>query len=190
MKKEIEILWVLETKIEDCLGVLNQRAKSSKSEITDLYFVDPKRDDLKPIEFRLNHCLRIREIRKADIIKSYITFKKDFFDDDVWLYSDENETEIESFNDMKSILEKLGFEVLIEIINTKTKFIIDNYEIVIEKVKDLGNFLEIEIIDSEGIENIEEAKEEIRTFLNALGIKVGDEMNAGKPELMLRKNNN
>lgn len=187
MKKEIEILWKLETKINQCLDIFKKHAEGSKCKVTDLYFSDSKRSYLQPVDFKLSHCLRVRKKQIEQMEECSVTFKKDFFENDIWLYSDETETEIGSFEKMKSIFEMIGLEKLVEIKNTKHKFIISNYEIVIEEVENLGNFIEIEIIDSSNITDVKKAKNEIRDFLEGLNIKIGKEMNAGKPELMLRK---
>ena len=54
-------------------------------------------------------------------------------------------------------------------------------------MKGLGLFMEVEKLDEVSDDKVHETKKEIRAFLESLDIKLGQEQNAGKPELMLRK---
>ena len=85
-----------------------------------------------------------------------------------------------------AILESLGFKILTQIENKKYTFLTDKYEIVYEDVKNLGFFLEVERLSVDDNENIADVKKEIRNFIKSLDIKIEEELNAGKPELMLR----
>lgn len=85
-----------------------------------------------------------------------------------------------------AILESLGFKILTQIENKKYTFLTDKYEIVYEDVKNLGFFLEVERLNVDDNENIADVKKEIRNFIKSLDIKIEEELNAGKPELMLR----
>jgi adenylate cyclase class IV len=68
----------------------------------------------------------------------------------------------------------------------KTVFTDDEFEVVIEDVKNLGLFIEVEYHIADDKEDIEEAKNHIRKWLSDQRIKIGEEMNSGKPELMLQ----
>ena len=81
----------------------------------------------------------------------------------------------------------LGLKILTQIENEKHTFLTDKYEIVFEDVKNLGLFLEVERLSVDDNENIADVKQEIRDFIKNLDIKIKDELNAGKPELMLKK---
>ena len=62
-----------------------------------------------------------------------------------------------------------------------------------EDVKDLGLFLEVELLnvpDENGVEkdfDVEDERKKIFEFVSVLNIKLSDELNVGKPELLLRK---
>ena len=88
---------------------------------------------------------------------------------------------------MEEILKKLGFEELVRIENIKSTFINNKYEVVLEDVKDLGLFLEVERRDINHDEDIVAVKKEIWKWIQDLGIKGSLELIMGKPELMLRK---
>lgn len=84
------------------------------------------------------------------------------------------------------ILKKLGLKELLTIHNSKRTYATDKYEIVLETVKDLGYFLEVEYCTNEDVE-VSLIKEEIQKFIDDLGIKVSSELNMGKPEMMIKK---
>ena len=119
--------------------------------------------------------------------KNTLAYKVDHFDGEYWSHSDEYETEVKDFDIMIEIIEKLGLKELIRIDNKKHTFTSNEYEIVLEEVKDLGLFMEVEKLTQVSDDKVAETNEEIRIFLKTLDIEFGEEQNAGKPELMLRK---
>lgn len=72
------------------------------------------------------------------------------------------------------ILKRLDFKKLLTIHNSKRTYITDKYEIVLETVKDLGYFLEVEYSTNEDV-SVSSVKEEIQKFIDGLGIKVSKE---------------
>lgn len=183
--KEIEVL------VEVYDDILNIKRKFEKfnyeglKETIDEYYYDPKRDTLKPDkENQLSHCLRLRS--KND--NYFITYKDDIFEDGKWLYSNEYETKVESIDIIKEIFEKLGLVKFIKIENKKETYTYDNYEIVIEDVKDLGIFMEVEYCTNEDVD-VKLIKKEIQNFIDGLGLNVSEELNMGKPEMYMKKNN-
>lgn len=182
--KEIEVL------VEVYDDILNIKRKFEKfnyeglKETIDEYYYDPKRDTLKPDkENQLSHCLRLRS--KND--NYFITYKDDIFEDGKWLYSNEYETKVESIDIIKEIFEKLGLVKFIKIENKKETYTYDNYEIVIEDVKDLGIFMEVEYCTNEDVDV--KLIKEIQNFIDGLGLNVSEELNMGKPEMYMKKNN-
>lgn len=182
--KEVEILVsILENK-EAVLEKLNKLNFAGIKKTLDVYFYDPKRENLKPsTDGRLNACFRLR--KKDD--KVFMAYKVDNFNDGIWIYSDEHEVEVSDFETAVTILRHLGFEVLVEIENEKHTFLNDEYEIVFEDVKNLGHFLEVERLSVGDDEDISVVKGEILKFIHSLNIAIGEELNTGKPELMLSK---
>lgn len=185
MKKEVEILVEVFDKKKDAIKKLGDLKFMGDKKTLDIYLFDPKRDELKPDKFgQLKNCLRIRNKDG----KSSLAYKVDHFGKDgIWLYSDEYETGVSDFEKILEIFKKLGYEELIKIENNKSTYITDKYEIVLEDVKDLGLFMEVERHDVGKDENIIEVKKEIWDWIQKLNIKVGLELTMGKPELMLRK---
>lgn len=181
--KEIEVLYQLDNEIKDIFAKLADFENQGAKKTLDVYFVDSKRDDLKPSNGKIYKCFRLRDKNN----QAFITYKNDHYDGETWLYSDEHETKVESFDEAYKIVECLGLEELVRIDNTKHTFINDMYEIVIEEVNDLGNFLEVELLVSDDVTDIEGEKQKIRDFVTSLGLNPGTELNSGKPELMLIK---
>lgn len=181
--KEIEIL----VEVYDDLDVVKEKVKpfcyKGMQEIVDEYYYDPERETLKPDKNnQLNHCLRLRS--KND--NYFVTYKDDVFDNGIWLYSNEYETKIESIDVLRDIFERLGFIKFIEINNQKETYVYHDYEIVIENVKDLGTFIEVEYCTNQDVD-VKQIKEEIQQFIDGLGLNVSKELNMGKPEIFMRK---
>jgi predicted adenylyl cyclase CyaB len=185
MKKEVEILVeVLDSKKEAIKKLSGLKFLGNKKTL-DVYFFDPKRQDLKPDKNgQLKNCLRVR----TKDGKASVAYKVDHFDKKgIWLYSDEYESDVSDFLKIEEIFSKLGFKELVRIENIKSTFVNENYEIVLEDVKNLGIFMEVERHDVHDKEDIVKVKEEIWNWIKNLNIKVSLELTMGKPELMLRK---
>ncbi len=183
--KEIEIL----VEVYDDINIIKEKLKDYKyiglKETVDEYYYDPQRDELKPdSNNQLSHCLRLRRNNND----YSITYKDDIFENNKWLYSNEYETKVESIDITREIFKKLGLKKFIEIDNKKETYKYKEYEIVIEDVKNLGLFMEVEYCTNEDID-IKKKKEEIQEFIDNLEINVSKELNMGKPEMYMRKFN-
>ncbi len=187
MKKEVEILVeVLEDKALAMEKLAGLNYLGDKQTL-DVYFFDPLREDLQAdSDGQLKNCLRIRQ--QDD--KTLLAYKIDHFNEQgIWLYSDEIETVVADYDKIEMILIKLDLKELIRIENTKSTYTTDKYEVVLEEVKNLGLFMEVERHDVSDDEDIIKVKEEIWQWLTGLNIKATQELTMGKPELMLRKIN-
>lgn len=187
MKKEIEILFKLNEDKDSIIKKFDDLKSGGNKRIVDTYYFDPLRDDLKPDQSgRLKASFRLREKEG----KSYMTYKNDYFEGDVWSHSDEYETGVQDVGVIKNILENLGMKELVVVDVEKNYFTNDVFEVVVEDVKNLGTFLEVEYHYYDNDMGVENAKNNIREWLLSKGIDFGEEMNAGKPELLLRKKSN
>ena len=183
--KEIEIL----VEVYEELSVIKKKFErfdyKGLNNTIDEYYYDPKRDTLKPDkDNQLSHCLRLRT-KNTD---HSITYKDDVFENGKWLYSNEYETKIDSIEIMRDIFKKLGLIKFLEIDNKKETYVYGDYEIVIENVKDLGLFMEVEYCTIEDID-VKSVKREIQKFIDELGLNVSEELNMGKPEMYMKKHN-
>ncbi len=183
--QEIEILVKVSTPVEEALKILQKYSFIGSKKVLDIYFYDPLRKDLQPDETaKIYRCCRLR--KKDD--HSFMAYKNDHYNErGEWQYSDEYETEVSDFEQALHILSKLGLAPLIEIDNIKHTFCTEYFEIVLEEVKKLGVFLEVELISApRGYDTIEKKKAFIQEFIDGLDFEVSAEVNAGKPELMIR----
>lgn len=183
--KEIEILVEVFDKQEKVKKALEKFKYIGLKHTIDEYYYDPKRDTLKPDKNNnLLHCLRLRE-KNNDFS---ITYKDDVFEGDKWLYSNEFETKVDDIVVLKKIFEKLGLKKFIVIDNKKETYEYNKYEIVLEDVKDLGLFMEVELCTNDDVD-VKKIKKEIQQFIDSLGLNVSAELNMGKPEMYMKKNN-
>ena len=181
--KEIEILVQVFSDEATVLRRLGEFEFVGDKRTVDTYYYDPLRPELKPDDDgRLYACFRTRE--KDGV--NYITYKNDHFDGDKWLYSDELETTVADMETLTGMINALGMRELIKIDNLKRTYRTGEYTIEFENVKDLGLFLEVEYCTADDVD-VARVKARIQSFIDALGLAVSGEMNAGKPELMLRK---
>ena len=173
--KEVEILvQVFGTKARS-LQILNKFSFQGIKNIHDTYY--SKREYKK--ENVPKEWLRLRT--KGD--KHYFAYKFDHFDKNKrWIYSDEHETEIKDHKVVAQIIRDLGFKKLIEIKNKKYIFMSPKYEIVLEEVKNLGLFLEVERLQIGKKENIKAVKKEIWKFIHSLGINTSKKLIKGKQD--------
>ncbi len=181
--KEVEILVDFDNTLEEALNILSKFSFEDEKEIIDIYYENPLSDNFKPEEdLRINEILRLR--RKGD--KALVTYKKNYFEGKKWVYSDEDETEVKDYDTMKNIIEKVGFVEQIKVHNVRRTYKYNDYEIVLDELKDVGIFLEVEkmINDDSDIISI---KSEIMKFIMSLGFKNIKELNIGKNQIMLRK---
>lgn len=195
--KEIEILNSLQEKVTVADVKIKDFAFSNgdkfeykgNKHVVDTYFSSKVFNDLDPDDCgRLRSSLRLRQKDN----EAFITHKYDNFDGNgIWVYSNEIETRVYEVKALTEILKALHFENLITIDNHRLFYESTNYEIVLEDVVQLGTFVEIEYkSDVEINENeIDDIRERMRTIIANIGLFVGEELNAGKPELMLKKIN-
>ncbi len=185
MKKEVEILVEVFDKKKEAIKKLSDFKFLGNKKTLDIYLFNPKRDELKPDKNgQLKNCLRIRSKDK----KASLAYKVDHFDiKGIWLYSDEYEIDVSDFKKTLAIFKKLGYQELVKIENIKSTFVTGKYEIVLEDVKNLGIFMEVERHNVGPKEDIIKVKMEIWNWIQKLGINVGLELTMGKPELMLKK---
>lgn len=147
----------------------------------DYYFNPPHRDFLKNKE---NVCEWLR-LRKTNS-KVQINYK-DWLphDQKVKTHCTEYETNIDSFENFLNILKALNFIDLIAVEKTRKIWDIEDVEISIDIVKDLGEFVEIEYKGN--LQNIEEARKYLFTFLDKIGAKTGEVDLKGYPYLLLER---
>lgn len=144
----------------------------------DAYYNAPHRDFLAPEA--ISEWLRIRTEQRG----SSVNFK-------VWhpiaaitkTHADEYESKVEDPEAIRRIFEALGFTPLVTVDKTREEWKLSNVEVVIDHVKDAGDFVEFEFKGD--AENVEDATAQLMSFIESLGVELGDTVNRGYPHILL-----
>ena len=148
MKFRIEDLEDFEKRIRELGGTFVKEAVEE-----DLYFNHPCRDFSKTDE-----ALRIRN-------GNTLTYKGQRVDSQTKSREEIN-VKIEDLKKMRKILEKLGFKFVAKVVKKRRYYRIKNVTVTIDKVENLGKFVEVECIG-----DYEPCREEVFKVKNALGLK-------------------
>lgn len=96
----------------------------------------------------------------------------------------EREVVVSDARQMKEILDYLGYQEVVRISKVRKKCRYKEYEVCLDDVKELGEFIEVEKISRE---DGEEVQKEIVNFLLGLGVKEEDVIVKGYDTLMYNK---
>jgi|Deesub1362B_J571_1020462.scaffolds.fasta_scaffold05537_1 adenylate cyclase class 2 len=101
-------------------------------------------------------------------------------------HCDEFETEIKDPEQLEKIFSVLDFKKLVTVEKEREIYIYnDEFEIALDRVKDLGFFIEIEAIKDFG--SIEKTREKLFEIANFLGIDISKTDKRGYPYLLMKK---
>lgn len=161
---EIEIQVKLQ-KTKPLIDFLKKNAKliGTQRQI-DKYFTPKHRDFLA--KKKVNEWLRLRSSEKGGSI-NYKNWKYD--ETGRSHHCDEYETKVESLDSLENIFAALDHKEICRVDKTRTIYKYKNYEISIDKVKGLGQFVEIEFL-GETNKKPAEVTNEMISFLKKLGI--------------------
>lgn len=157
----------------------NGNFQAEKHQI-DEYFSPAHRDFLatRPVA----EWLRLRDANG----KYSITYKNWHFDENGKShYCDEFETEIKSIEQGRKILSALNFKSIVAVDKLRKIWTYKNYEIAIDSVKGLGDFIEIEYIGKDEEINPKKITEEMIDFLKKVGCGKITKNYVGYPFLLL-----
>jgi len=141
MPKDIEIeIQVNVEKIEPLLEFLAKSSQfvSEKRQI-DEYFTPTHRDFLA-----VRPAVEWLRLRNSDGVFSF-NYKNWHTDEQGKShYCDEYETKIDDIDQLKKILQALNFQSLVKVDKLRKTYLYQDYEIAIDKIEGLGDFVEIE----------------------------------------------
>jgi len=162
---------------EQLIQRLNKIAKPQKQKVfqKDIYFVPVHRNFLDR-EY-VNEWLRIRETKNRTTLNY-----KNWYPDKICC--DEFETEIEDIIALKKIFESLNFKEIVVVEKLRSAWIYKEVEIVIDEIKGLGFFVELE---SKSNLEFEEAKKLLYDVLKELEAETGLQELGGYAFLLLKK---
>ncbi len=180
---EIEIRILLDEaefkRVKQGLGKIAKFVKTSHQ--IDEYFNAPHRNFLS---FKFpNEWLSIRN-RDGKVILNYKHFYPENME--ITTHCDEFETEVKDEKSLRSILGSLDFKPLMTIEKEREYYVYnDEFEIVMDNVKELGFFIEIESLKNFG--SHEETKNKLIDFARQLKIDVSNAEPRGYIENLLKK---
>ena len=100
-------------------------------------------------------------------------------------YCDEFESKIEDLPAIRKMLEALKFNSLVVVDKVREIWTFEDYEIAIDAVKDLGDFVEIEYIGNDSQMDPKKITDEMILFLKKLGVGKITRNHVGYPFIML-----
>lgn len=164
--------------VEKKLSKVGKFIKSRKQK--DIYFVTPQRNFFlkpAPIEY-----LRVRyEKDKNHLNYSFLHFKKND-----WLSAtDEYETLVDKPEIVEAVFKKIGLIPKVTVMKTRKYFDCGDFEVVLDNVRGLGNFIEIEAKKIFG--TVEKTRRACSYFLDNLGIKYDVKKEMGYPRMLYQK---
>ncbi|MBI4039511.1 class IV adenylate cyclase [Candidatus Daviesbacteria bacterium] len=158
---------------------VNGNFQAEKHQI-DEYFSPAYRDFLstRPVA----EWLRLRD----DDGKSSINYKNWHFDENgKSYYCDEFETKIESIEQVRKILSALNFKSIVVVDKLRKIYMLNDYEVAIDSVKGLGDFVEVEYIGKDEKADPKKITEEMVDFLKKVGCGKITRNYVGYPFLLL-----
>ena len=180
---EIEIkVEVTQAIFESFRSFLKENAQFVKESYqTDEYYTPAHRDFLFP-EYPYE-WLSIRE-RNSKVILNYKHWYPE--NEEKSTHCDEYEVELSSYSKMDKIFKALDIRSLCKVVKTREIY---NYkgefEISMDKVEDLGFFIEIEVKKDFG--SIEKSNKKLLEFANRMGVDTSKRNYRGYPFLLLEK---
>lgn len=147
---------------------------------TDRYFNAPHRNFLEP-KWAYEY-LRIREEGGTTKVTYKHMYPEEAKDK---THADEYEFDVSSADQVEKMFSALNFEEYLVIDKKRRTFVYDNHlEIVVDEVKDLGFFIEIETVSE--FKSVEDARKAIFDFAKKLGITKDDQHFGGYVLAMLK----
>ena len=184
--KNVEV--EIQVKIED-INKAEERLKEigifvkERNQI-DKYFIPPQRDFFEERDMP-NEYLRIRYEKG----KNHINYSFLHFGADGWLEStDEYETLIENPDIVEEIFERINLILKVVVEKTRKYFDCGDFEVTLDNIKDLGNFMEIEAKkDFGGVDKTRKACEDL---LDKLKINYEIKKEMGYPRMLYKQMKN
>jgi len=164
--------------VEKKLRRVGEFVKTRKQ--VDRYFVPVKRNFFAkemPIEY-----LRVRHEKD----RNHLNYSFLHFDKNGWLRkTDEYETLIEKPEIVEEILKKIGFILKVTVIKTRKYFDCGNFEVTLDQIKGLGNFMEVEAKKNFG--GVDKTRKACQRFLDGLNVRYEVKRLMGYPRMLYQK---
>lgn len=176
---EIELRYKVDS-VEGLKTFLSENARLVSSNVNqkDSYF-SPENKDFFAVDYPFE-WLRVRKSEKGNFF-AY----KHFYPENSPINShcEEHETKIDNYDALNTILLKLGFKLKLVVEKTRTTWIYENVEIVIDEVNGLGSFIELEAKGH--FNSVDDANKCLYTFVDKIKHYLGVENQKGYANLLL-----
>lgn len=181
LNQEIEIKYTLENP-EILIQKLNECAiYKGEYQQSDTYYNPPHLDFLKNPE-NISRWLRLRSQKGYSSINYKSFYPEESFPK---THCDEYETKVESVETLQAILNALDFKPLIVINKRRRSWDLDDVEISVDAIENLGTFVELEYKGS--YQDVDKVLEYLTKTLFGLTNTVGTSVKYGYPHLMMLK---
>ena len=179
MNQEVEIKVIAKNQ-KKAEEIIKKKAKFVKErEQIDEYFVPDNNDFFK--EKNTKEYLRVRnETGKNKICYHYCHFDKNGF----LLKTDEYESNVEDPKMVSEILKKLKMTNKVTVKKHRKYYEYKDFEILIDNIKGLGTFIEVE---ARVVEDLEKTRKSCYDILDELGIEWKKAPEMGYPDMLLEK---
>jgi adenylate cyclase class 2 len=178
---EIQVIIKDPENIEKRLNEVGKFVKSRKQ--IDKYFV-PAHKDFFDIKDMPDEYLRVR----YEEDKNHINYSFLHFGEDGWLRNtDEYETLVDKPEVAEEIFHKIGLVLKITVEKIRKYFDCGDFEVTLDKIKDLGDFMEIEAKKDFG--GVDKTRKACEDFLSSLNIEYDIQKEMGYPRMLYKKMN-
>lgn len=177
---EIEIKVRIEN-VQTLLDFLDKNGQfQGEHHQVDEYFTPAHKDyvSVRPVD----EWLRLRE-QDGKFSINYKLWHRD--ENGKSLYCDEVETSVGSTDQMRKIFTALECRSLIVVDKIRKAWIYNDYEVAVDSVKNLGDFVEIEYMGKDEAADPKEITSQMLEFLHSLNCGTIKEDNVGYPYLLL-----
>jgi predicted adenylyl cyclase CyaB len=119
--------------------------------------------------------------------KTILTYKHYYPENvDVTTHCDEYETEVADYTQLHKIFELVGAKSIVKVEKARELYKYkDEFEVALDKVEELGYFIEVETIKDFG--SVEEAHKKIEEFCHILNLNTSKKEKRGYPYLLMEK---
>jgi len=178
MEQEVEIRVTL-NQPEQALKKIKEKAEAKeKIKQKDDYFIPPNKDFFE--EEPTRKYLRVRQEENQQQLGYHVC---QFEDDGSLLYTEEYETKIGDAETVIQLLEQLGMRLKVTVNKQRYVFRYCGLELVVDRIKQLGCFLELEAKDISG--TAQEKKKRCWQLLETLNLDWDSAPEQGYPDMIL-----
>ncbi len=152
--------------------------------LDDIYMYDKKDNRFFIKDGKISDTLIIRNVGEDN--KKIVCKKRNYNAQGMEISTDKTVLKVKDIEESEKLLNALGYERYLRMIDTNYMFENDKYVAYIQEIKDLGVFLEVEIKNTEDGE--EKTILDLIEYVKNIGLNIGNKFDIRKAELFYKKN--